>query len=125
MPLPHFIGDLGRRAVALVGTSGCGKTTLLRIISEIERATGGKVTLRGNAVTGPGRWRRTGQASADDADAITPPLPEKRLPLVLLRQLWPQEASSARVGTTKRTITAAANRTKLLAPKTAVAPLKS
>ena len=53
MPLPHFIGDLGRRAVALVGTSGCGKTTLPRIISGIERATGGKVTLRGNAVTGP------------------------------------------------------------------------
>jgi sulfonate transport system ATP-binding protein len=53
MPLPHFIGDLGRRALALVGTSGCGKTTLLRIISGIERATGGKLTLRGNAVTGP------------------------------------------------------------------------
>ena len=35
------------------------------------------------------------------------------------------EASSARVGTTKRAINAAANRTTLLAPKTAVAPLKS
>jgi ABC-type sugar transport system ATPase subunit len=41
-------------AVALVGTSGCGKTTLLRIISGIERATGGRLTLRGDAVTGPG-----------------------------------------------------------------------
>jgi sulfonate transport system ATP-binding protein len=42
-------------AVALVGTSGCGKTTLLRIISGIERATGGGLTLRGDAVTGPRR----------------------------------------------------------------------
>jgi sulfonate transport system ATP-binding protein len=42
-------------AVALVGTSGCGKTTLLRIISGIERATRGGLTLRGDAVTGPRR----------------------------------------------------------------------
>ena len=40
-------------AVALVGTSGCGKTTLLRIISGIEQASAGELTLRGNAVTGP------------------------------------------------------------------------
>jgi sulfonate transport system ATP-binding protein len=42
-------------AVALVGTSGCGKTTLLRIISGIERVTSGGLTLRGDAVTGPRR----------------------------------------------------------------------
>jgi sulfonate transport system ATP-binding protein len=42
-------------AVALVGTSGCGKTTLLRIISGLERATDGRLTLRGEAVTGPRR----------------------------------------------------------------------
>jgi sulfonate transport system ATP-binding protein len=42
-------------AVALVGTSGCGKTTLLRIISGIERATGGRLTLKGEAVIGPRR----------------------------------------------------------------------
>jgi predicted ABC-type transport system involved in lysophospholipase L1 biosynthesis ATPase subunit len=42
-------------AVALVGTSGCGKTTLLRIISGIERATSGRLTLRGDTVTGPRR----------------------------------------------------------------------
>jgi sulfonate transport system ATP-binding protein len=42
-------------AVALVGTSGCGKTTLLRIISGIERATGGWLTMGGDAVTGPRR----------------------------------------------------------------------
>ena len=42
-------------AVVLVGASGCGKTTLLRIISGIERATTGDLTLRGEAVTGPRR----------------------------------------------------------------------
>ena len=42
-------------AVALVGTSGCGKTTLLRIVSGLERATDGQLTLRGDAVTGPRR----------------------------------------------------------------------
>jgi sulfonate transport system ATP-binding protein len=42
-------------AVALVGTSGCGKTTLLRIISGIERVTSGGLTIRGHSVTGPRR----------------------------------------------------------------------
>jgi sulfonate transport system ATP-binding protein len=42
-------------AVALVGTSGCGKTTLLRIVSGIERASDGWLTLRGDPVTGPRR----------------------------------------------------------------------
>jgi sulfonate transport system ATP-binding protein len=41
--------------VALVGTSGCGKTTLLRIVSGLERVTAGQLTLRGDAVTGPRR----------------------------------------------------------------------
>jgi sulfonate transport system ATP-binding protein len=40
-------------AVALVGTSGCGKTTLLRIISGLEQATSGCLTLRGDVVTRP------------------------------------------------------------------------
>jgi sulfonate transport system ATP-binding protein len=44
-----------REAVALVGTSGCGKTTLLRIVSGLERATSGHLTLRGDAVSGPRR----------------------------------------------------------------------
>jgi len=42
-------------AVALVGTSGCGKTTLLRIVSGLEPATDGQLTLQGDAVTGPRR----------------------------------------------------------------------
>jgi len=42
-------------AVALVGTSGCGKTTLLRIVSGLECATDGQLTLGGDGVTGPRR----------------------------------------------------------------------
>ncbi len=54
--LDHIDLEVGEHeAVVLVGASGCGKTTLLRIISGIERATGGELTLRGDAVTGPRR----------------------------------------------------------------------
>jgi len=42
-------------AVALVGASGCGKTTLLRIVSGLECATDGQLTLGGDGVTGPRR----------------------------------------------------------------------
>jgi ABC-type lipoprotein export system ATPase subunit len=37
--------------VCLVGKSGCGKTTLLSILSGLEKPTGGKVTLDGREIT--------------------------------------------------------------------------
>jgi NitT/TauT family transport system ATP-binding protein len=40
--------------VALTGLSGCGKTTLLRIIMGLERATSGTVMVGGKVVTGCG-----------------------------------------------------------------------
>ena len=40
--------------VALTGQSGCGKTTLLRIMMGLERATEGTVTIGGNPVRGAG-----------------------------------------------------------------------
>lgn len=40
--------------VALTGVSGCGKTTLLRIILGLERANSGHVEVDGRTVTGPG-----------------------------------------------------------------------
>lgn len=43
-------GDL----VAVIGASGCGKTTLLRLIAGLERPAAGTVTLDGTVVDGPG-----------------------------------------------------------------------
>jgi len=39
--------------VSLVGTSGCGKSTLLRLVSGLERPSGGSVLLQGKSVAGP------------------------------------------------------------------------
>jgi NitT/TauT family transport system ATP-binding protein len=41
--------------VALVGESGCGKTTLLRLLAGLEAPTAGRVTLAGHPVQAPSR----------------------------------------------------------------------
>ncbi|MCR4841787.1 MAG: ABC transporter ATP-binding protein [Eubacterium sp.] len=43
--------------VMIVGTSGCGKTTLLNIIGGLERQSSGEVLLDGKSVDGPGPER--------------------------------------------------------------------
>jgi NitT/TauT family transport system ATP-binding protein len=43
--------------VALVGASGCGKTTLLRIIDGLIETDAGTISLDGRAISGPGRDR--------------------------------------------------------------------
>ncbi|MQA10398.1 MAG: ATP-binding cassette domain-containing protein [Pseudonocardiaceae bacterium] len=39
--------------VCILGSSGCGKTTMLRCLSGLDRPTAGQVTLRDSPVTGP------------------------------------------------------------------------
>jgi sulfonate transport system ATP-binding protein len=40
--------------VCIIGTSGCGKTTLLRIMAGLERESAGLVALEGKPIVGPG-----------------------------------------------------------------------
>ena len=40
--------------VSIVGTSGCGKTTLLRIVAGLEGDFDGEIELEGKAIKGPG-----------------------------------------------------------------------
>jgi NitT/TauT family transport system ATP-binding protein len=42
------------QVVVLTGQSGCGKTTLLRILMGLEKATAGIVTVDGKQISGPG-----------------------------------------------------------------------
>jgi NitT/TauT family transport system ATP-binding protein len=51
-----FSADAGK-FVCIVGTSGCGKTTLLNVIAGLQRPSSGMVLLGGNPVVGPGKER--------------------------------------------------------------------
>src|SRR6202045_3881982 len=54
-PTGLIVGD--NDFVTILGPSGCGKSTLLRIIAGLDRPTGGRVTIDGREVTGPGADR--------------------------------------------------------------------
>lgn len=40
--------------ISIVGASGCGKTTLLRIIAGLENSSSGEIIINGERITGPG-----------------------------------------------------------------------
>jgi NitT/TauT family transport system ATP-binding protein len=52
----NFSAQAGK-FVCIVGTSGCGKTTLLNVIAGLQKPTSGQVLLAGKPVDGPGRER--------------------------------------------------------------------
>ncbi|MEJ0068030.1 MAG: ATP-binding cassette domain-containing protein [Pseudomonadota bacterium] len=43
--------------VCLLGTSGCGKTTVLNLVAGFERASAGTIEIGGRAIDGPGADR--------------------------------------------------------------------
>lgn len=56
---PPVLGDIGftvrrREFVSIIGTSGCGKSTLIRCIGGLETPDSGRITCKGEPVTGPG-----------------------------------------------------------------------
>ena len=52
----NFSAQAGK-FVCIVGTSGCGKTTLLNVIAGLLQPSSGQVLLGGNPVVGPGKER--------------------------------------------------------------------
>jgi ABC-type sugar transport system ATPase subunit len=55
------------RCVAVLGASGCGKTTLLRVVAGLETPEAGRVRFDDREQLGPPEHRRTGVVFAEDA----------------------------------------------------------
>ena len=79
--------------VSFIGPSGCGKTTFLRVIADLEKPTGGTISVNGKSFTAtlPGIGNITGhlagKAISDPASAIIGIRPER------LRIVWEGETA--------------------------------
>src|SRR5512139_188249 len=62
--------------LALVGESGCGKTTIARTLMGLEEATAGSILFNGQPVTAHERRRRTGVLSVETNAAPQRNVPE-------------------------------------------------
>ncbi|CAG0934395.1 Oligopeptide transport ATP-binding protein OppF [Thermoflexales bacterium] len=62
--------------LALVGESGCGKTTIARTLMGLEEATGGSILFNGQPVTAHERRRRTGVLSVETNSTPSRNVPE-------------------------------------------------
>jgi iron(III) transport system ATP-binding protein len=87
-----------RRLVAILGASGCGKTTLLRLICGFERADAGSITIGGTRVCGPGlhlRPERRHVGYVAQEGALFPHLPVAEN--ITFGLSWPQRRARHRV----------------------------
>jgi oligopeptide/dipeptide ABC transporter ATP-binding protein len=74
--------------LALVGESGCGKTTIARTLMGLEEATDGSILFNGQRVTAHERRRRTGVLSVETNTAPPRELPEPvGLQTIMLKSL--------------------------------------
>ncbi len=59
--------------VALLGSSGCGKTTIVRLIAGFERVSGGEIAFNGEAISSPNRHMPAARHPLDPVGPQAPP----------------------------------------------------
>lgn len=82
--------------VAVTGANGTGKTTLLRVLAGLTRATGGTVTYRGHPVDERRREFRAGVGALVGTPPIAPDL-TVREHMVMVAASWGHSVTDARV----------------------------
>ena len=105
----HAVRDLSLNVdkgeiVALLGSSGCGKTSTLRMIAGFEEVTSGSVTLQGQAIQSLPPARR-GVAMAFEGYSLYPPLTvRENIAFAMKSERLASAASDARVAEVARLV---------------------